>query len=111
MSLGVAYTPRSAVRPRRGDAGRSTGGLSMDQVADRILRGRMTTDEITSNFVAIQDWVSQIGQGAIARRENDHLGRSDTLVILLRKLWERELRALAEGRPPKGSLRNYLRQG
>lgn len=102
MSLGVAYTPKSAVRPRGGDGGgRAPGGPSIGQVADRILRGRMITDEITSNFVGIQDWVSQIGQGAIAPRENDHLGRSDTLVILLRQLWEREMHALAEGRPLK----------
>jgi len=101
MSLAVSYTPKSAVRPRRGDVGQAMGGPSIGQVADRILRGRMTTDEITSNFVAIQDWVSQIGQGVIAHRENDHLGHSDTLVILLRKLWERDLRALAERRPLK----------
>jgi hypothetical protein len=32
---------------------------------------------------------------------NFHLGRNDAVVILFRKLWERELRALAEGRPTK----------
>ena len=32
---------------------------------------------------------------------NEHLGRSDTGVILLRKIWERELCALAEGQPTK----------
>ena len=45
--------------------------------------------------------MAQIGQGVIAPRENDHLGRSDTLVILLRQLWEREMHALYEGRPLK----------
>jgi 5,5'-dehydrodivanillate O-demethylase len=102
MSLAVSYAPKSAVRQRNGDGGsRRPAGEPIGVVADRILRGEMTTDEISSNFVAIQDWVSQIGQGAIAPRENDHLGRSDTLVILLRRLWERELQALAEGRPQK----------
>jgi 5,5'-dehydrodivanillate O-demethylase len=37
----------------------------------------------------------------IADRERERLGRSDKAVILLRKIWERELRALAEGRPLK----------
>src|SRR5205085_12167233 len=90
MSLAIAYTPRSAVRSRDAAGDRAPGGSSIGEVADRILRGEMITDEITSNFVGIQDWVAQVGQGAIAPRENDHLGRSDTLVILLRKLWERE---------------------
>ena len=75
--------------------------MPLRKTAEKILRGEMLTDEITSNFVGIQDWVSQIGQDVIAHRENDHLGRSDALVLLLRKLWEREMRALYEGQPLK----------
>ncbi len=108
MSLGAAYTPRAYLEKRspNGQRGNQNGerasrGESIGETATRILRGEMLTDEITSNFVGIQDWVSQVGQGAIASRENDHLGHSDTLVILLRKLWEREMRALYEGRPLK----------
>ena len=37
----------------------------------------------------------------IAVRSNEHLGRSDRGVFLLRKIWERELKNLAEGRPVK----------
>ena len=33
--------------------------------------------------------------GPIAPRGQDHLGQSDVLVLLLRRIWERELRALA----------------
>ena len=40
-------------------------------------------------------------RGAIANRSREHLGRSDIGVVFLRKLWERELRALADGRPLK----------
>ena len=40
-----------------------------------------------------------MGQGVIADRTQERLGRTDTAIILLRKLWTRELRALAEGRP------------
>src|SRR5256885_10422147 len=43
--------------------------------------------------------ISQWGQGTIRDREHERLGRSDRGVILLRGLWDRELRALAEGRP------------
>jgi 5,5'-dehydrodivanillate O-demethylase len=41
------------------------------------------------------------GQGIIADRTRERLGRSDAVVILFRKLWARELRALAEGHPLK----------
>jgi 5,5'-dehydrodivanillate O-demethylase len=100
MSFAVSYRPKSATPRRSADGGtRTPDGEPIGVVAERILRGEMTTDEISSNFVGIQDWVAQVGQGTIAPRANDHLGRSDTLVILLRRLWERELRALAEGRP------------
>jgi 5,5'-dehydrodivanillate O-demethylase len=51
--------------------------------------------------VAIQDAVTQGGQGVIADREHEHLGRNDVGVILYRNLWLRELQALAEGRPLK----------
>jgi hypothetical protein len=49
----------------------------------------------------VQDVVSQVGQGRIADRTAEHLGHSDSTVILLRRIWERELRNLAEGRPLK----------
>jgi len=37
----------------------------------------------------------------MADQSNFHLGRNDAVVILFRKIWERELRALAESRPTK----------
>ncbi|MGZ9125893.1 MAG: hypothetical protein ACXW48_22910, partial [Candidatus Binatia bacterium] len=52
-------------------------------------------------LVHTQDYVAQVGQGPVADRAQEHLGRSDTGIILFRKIWERELRALAEGRPLK----------
>ena len=51
------------------------------------------------NLTHMQDDVTQIGQGIIRDRTQEHLGRSDGHVVLLRKLFEREMRALAEGRP------------
>ena len=46
----------------------------------------------------VEDYVVQVGQGIIPDRTDERLGRVDVGVILLRKLWERELRALAEDR-------------
>ena len=42
-----------------------------------------------------------VGQGRIADRNAEHLGRIDRQNILSRQIWVRELKALAEGRPLK----------
>jgi 5,5'-dehydrodivanillate O-demethylase oxygenase subunit len=62
-----------------------------------VLSGKSTFDRITNP--RLQDTVICVGQGAIADRSVDRLGSSDAAVILLRKIWRRELRLLAEGRP------------
>jgi 5,5'-dehydrodivanillate O-demethylase len=69
-----------------------------------ILAGKLRLSDVDPNridFVMLEDEIAQTGQGAIAVRSNEHLGRSDRGVFLLRKIWERELRNLAEGRPIK----------
>jgi 5,5'-dehydrodivanillate O-demethylase len=69
-----------------------------------ILAGNLRLNDIDPNridFVMLEDEIAQTGQGAIAVRSNEHLGRSDRGVFLLRKIWERELKNLAEGRPVK----------
>jgi 5,5'-dehydrodivanillate O-demethylase oxygenase subunit len=76
---------------------------SSAEIGEAVLRGELRMQDLTGrpDMITIQDYVSQVGQGAIADRERERLGRSDVGVILLRKIWERELRALAEGRPLK----------
>jgi 5,5'-dehydrodivanillate O-demethylase len=69
-----------------------------------ILAGKLRLSDVDPNridFVMLEDEVAQTGQGTIAARGNEHLGRSDRGVFLLRKIWERELRNLADGRPIK----------
>ena len=80
---------------------------SVTALGDGVLSGRVRFQDLDQYFqdkialVHTQDYVSQVGQGTIADRTKEHLGRSDAGVILFRKIWERELRALAEGRPLK----------
>jgi 5,5'-dehydrodivanillate O-demethylase len=66
-----------------------------------ILAGRMTLlDAVDHPYLAvIEDVVAQGGQGAIANRTEEHLCRSDAGIVAMRRLWSREMRALAEGRP------------
>jgi 5,5'-dehydrodivanillate O-demethylase len=69
-----------------------------------VLAGRIRLGDIDpsrTDYVIIEDEIAQTGQGAIANRSREHLGRGDLGIVLLRKLWERELRALFEGRPLK----------
>ena len=72
-------------------------------LAERVLRGEVRIQDLKdrTDIQLLQDDVAMVGQGRIADRTNERLGRSDVSVILQRKIWERELRALAEGRPLK----------
>jgi 5,5'-dehydrodivanillate O-demethylase len=49
----------------------------------------------------VEDYTVQVGQGAIAPRAQERLGRLDQGLVILRLLWERELMALQQGRPLK----------
>jgi 5,5'-dehydrodivanillate O-demethylase oxygenase subunit len=81
--------------------------ISVAQMGEAVLSGKIDFQDLDSFFtdkialVHTQDYVAQVGQGSRADRAQEHLGRSDIGVILFRKIWERELRALAEGRPLK----------
>ena len=69
----------------------------------KILAGDLRVSDL-GNILTLfetQDFVAQVGQGVIADRQNDWLGATDAGVTILRKIWSRELRALAEGRPMK----------
>lgn len=79
--------------------------VPMAELAEAVLAGKMEADELIEarwwDINSVQDFITLVGQGVIADREREHLGREDAGVILLRKLYVRELRALAGGRPVK----------
>ena len=81
--------------------------VSVAQMGEAVLSGEISFQDLERFFkdkislVHTQDYVAQVGQGSRAERQREHLGLSDTGVILFRKIWERELRALADGRPLK----------
>jgi 5,5'-dehydrodivanillate O-demethylase len=74
---------------------------SQEEVTDAVLAGRLRMRDIPDrpDRILIQDHVAQMGQGVIVDRAAERLGRSDGPIVLLRKIWKRELRALADGRP------------
>jgi 5,5'-dehydrodivanillate O-demethylase oxygenase subunit len=75
-------------------------GTPVHEEIQAILSGRKSWEDVANhpNIIRIQDGVSICGQGKIADRSRERLGSSDAAVIMLRKLWKRELRLLAAGR-------------
>lgn len=74
-----------------------------DQLGDAILKGTMQLEEIKEQthilyLTLLEDYAVQVGQGVIAERREERLGRGDAGVVFMRKVWERELGALAQGR-------------
>ena len=75
------------------------------EVANAVLAGKMHIEDIDPRLSSyylfwIEDYVAQVGGGTIVDRSKEHLGRVDEGVIQLRRIWRRELQALAEGRTP-----------
>jgi len=58
-------------------------------------------DDPVFQLTTAQDYVAQVGQGAIVDREHEVLGRSDAGIALMRRIFFREMAALREGRPAK----------
>ena len=81
--------------------------ISVAQMGEAVLSGKLKFEDLDHFFkdkislVHAQDYVAQVGQGSRADRTREHLGRSDLGIILFRKIWERELNALADGKPLK----------
>jgi 5,5'-dehydrodivanillate O-demethylase oxygenase subunit len=73
-------------------------------LGEKILKGELWLDQVdpdSTDFLRLQDDVAQVGQGRIANMDHERLGQSDKAVIVLRKIWAREIKALAEKRPLK----------
>jgi 5,5'-dehydrodivanillate O-demethylase len=69
-----------------------------------VLAGKTVIEQVKNRIpdvVRLQDDVVLVAQGVIPDRTQDRLGRSDVGVILLRKIWRRELDKLAKGKPTK----------
>ena len=104
--LPITGAQANAYRARRAAAAPEPV-LSVAQMGEAVLSGKLSFQDLDHFFkdkialVHTQDYVAQVGQGSVADRELEHLGRSDVGIILFRKIWERELRALADGRPLK----------
>ena len=63
-------------------------------------------DRWISSHVMNQDFVAWVGQGRIADRTKENIGGSDRGIAMMRKQFFDDLDAVAEGRDPKGIIRD-----
>ena len=99
------FTARSS--PIRGDMARefqawlsSCAKYNPADHDEELFKGVMPGDNVGETATALvnaQDYIVQVGQGAIVNRSKEHLGKSDAGVILLRKIFRRELVAIKKG--------------
>src|SRR4029078_2267098 len=83
-----------------------TPGVTPNEMSEDVLHGKLSVEQVPSTYTQrdmfwVEDYVAQVGQGAIEDRSIEHLGRRDQGVLALRKVWERELRHLEEGKSLK----------
>ena len=71
-------------------------------LAEAVLAGEMTLEDFPDDMSAytsftIEDYVTQVGQGPIRGRGAEHLAVSEARLVLLRRLWLREVNAMMAG--------------
>ncbi len=92
-----------------------SGHLAVE-LGESVLAGKVAIHELdpklsTYELFRVEDYVTQVGQGRPWDRSREHLGAVDRAVFLRRKLWQRELKALAEGRTLKEWVMPETRDG
>ena len=73
-------------------------------LTEDVLAGRIRVQDIDPDYDGlfnVQDNVALAGQGQIVDRSKDRLGQSDKGIIFMHKLWQRELKVIAEGKSLK----------
>ena len=102
--VGAAYLERR----RRLEAAQQAAPQSPEAMGDLVLRSRMRVAEVRERdsanlktLTSVEDYVAQVGQGPRVHHPTERLGRMDEGIILIRNIWQRELRAFAEGHPLK----------
>jgi 5,5'-dehydrodivanillate O-demethylase len=103
LTMSYSVERREPMKARASDSS-GKAFAPAEQIIKAIFDGTMRMRDVDPNHPAlfnIQDTVAMAGQGPVYDRENERLGRSDIGIILLRKIYHRELAKLAAGRKPK----------
>jgi 5,5'-dehydrodivanillate O-demethylase len=76
-------------------------GYNPAEHAHELFEERIFPEEPVMELTGAQDYVAQRGQGTVADRLNERLGKSDQGVVFLRRLFWRELALIEAGLPTK----------
>ena len=73
-------------------------------LAEKVLAGEMTLEDLPADMGAytsftIEDYCTQVGQGPLSERGEELIAVSEERLIMLRKLWMREISAMLDGKP------------
>jgi 5,5'-dehydrodivanillate O-demethylase len=73
------------------------------EIAHEILAGKShITDHLDHpHLLLLEDSITQAGQGQMVDRSRERLGRTDIGIVAMRKVFEREMRAVANNKPTK----------
>ena len=73
-------------------------------IAHDVLAGRTHISEHLDHphLLLLEDAITQGGQGQKVDRNMELLGRTDVGIVAMRKVFDREMRAVANGEPTKG---------
>jgi 5,5'-dehydrodivanillate O-demethylase len=99
----VAGEAAGRVRARRQER-RAQIDIAHQDACDMVLAGRARVQDFDVNridLVRLQDDVAQLGQGVVADRSRENLGRADVGITAIRRLWRREMGNLSTGLPLK----------
>ena len=68
---------------------------------DELFLDKAWPEDPSLQLTPAQDYVAMMGQGEIVDRSQERLGKSDAGIMLLRKIFWREMEAIREGHPAK----------
>jgi 5,5'-dehydrodivanillate O-demethylase len=68
---------------------------------DALFIDKAWPEDHSLQLTPAQDYVAIMGQGPVVDRTQEYLGKSDAGIVLLRKIFWRELEAMRNGRPTK----------
>jgi 5,5'-dehydrodivanillate O-demethylase len=103
FTLYVLPPGNDAATARFDDYFRKFGTYNADDHYDELFRHRKgpPEEDFLAGLISAQDYLAQKGQGTIADRSLEMLGKSDLGVVTLRRIFVRELEAQRSGLPTK----------
>ncbi|HEY3115504.1 MAG TPA: hypothetical protein VGK54_02065, partial [Chloroflexota bacterium] len=88
-------------RAKRIELAKAGARAKTPEIVAAILAGKMRIEDVQdrADLTHIEDDLMLAGQGEFEDPAHEVLGKTDVGIVVIREIWQRELRALAEGQP------------